>query len=72
MEFLLPVAIGIVNELINQVDELPFGLDKNEMIQYAMKQFDIRMSLLERARGKSPKDLSSLSEETMKTVKEEF
>jgi ribonucleoside-diphosphate reductase beta chain len=72
MEFLLPVAIGIVNELINQVDELPFGLDKEEMIQYAMKQFDIRMSLLERARGKSAKDLSSLSEETMKTVKEEF
>ncbi len=72
MEFLLPVAIGIVNELINQVDELPFGLDKDEMIQYAMKQFDIRMSLLERARGKSAKDLSSLSEETMKTVKEEF
>ena len=72
MEFLLPVAIGVVNELINQVDELPFGLDKEEMTQYAMKQFDIRMSLLERARGKSVKDLSSLSEETMKTVKEEF
>lgn len=72
MEFLLPVAIGVVNELINQVDELPFGLDKDEMIQYAMKQFDIRMSLLQRARGKSPKELSDLSEETMKTVKEEF
>ncbi|MGI6125806.1 MAG: R2-like ligand-binding oxidase [Planifilum sp.] len=72
MEFLLPVAIGVVNELINQVDELPFGLDKEEMTQYAMRQFDIRMSLLERARGKSPKELSRLSEETMKTVKEDF
>ena len=72
MEFLLPVAIGVVNELINQVDELPFGLDKEEMTQYAMRQFDIRMSLVERARGKSPKELSRLSEETMKTVKEDF
>jgi ribonucleoside-diphosphate reductase beta chain len=72
MEFLLPVAIGVVKELINQVDELPFGLDKEEMTQYAMRQFDIRMSLLERARGKSPKELSRLSEETMKTVKEDF
>ncbi len=72
MEFLLPVAIGVVTELINQVDELPFGLDKEEMTQYAMRQFDIRMSLLERAHGKSPKELSRLSEETMKTVKEDF
>lgn len=72
MEFLLPVAIGVVNELINQVDELPFGLDKKEMTQYAMKQFDIRMSLLERARGKSPKEFSGLCEETMKTVKDDF
>jgi ribonucleoside-diphosphate reductase beta chain len=72
MELLLPTAIGVVNELIGQVEVLPFGLDKDEMMQYAMKQFDIRMSLLERAHGKSVEELFDLSEETLKTVKEDF
>ena len=49
MELLLELAIGLVNDLISEVEELPFGLDKNEMVQVAVKQFGSRMNVLERA-----------------------
>jgi ribonucleoside-diphosphate reductase beta chain len=68
MELLLTPAIGVVNDLISQVDELPFGLDKNEMVQFAMKQFGSRMDVLERARHQSVEKIRQVSEEELGEV----
>ncbi|PTX64707.1 ribonucleoside-diphosphate reductase beta chain [Melghirimyces profundicolus] len=65
MELLLEPAIGVVQDIIGQVDELPFGLDKNEMIQTAMKQFGSRMDVLERARNQSLESIQQAREEEM-------
>ncbi|MFC7440698.1 R2-like ligand-binding oxidase [Laceyella putida] len=62
MEMLLPFAIGVVNELFNEIDPYPFGLDKEEFIHFAMKQFQVRMDVLERARGKTLDEIYSVSE----------
>jgi ribonucleoside-diphosphate reductase beta chain len=47
MEFLLPSAIGVVNELWDRIDGNPFGMDKETYIEFAMKQFSVRMDRLE-------------------------
>lgn len=65
MELLLEPAIGVVQDIIGEVDELPFGLDKDEMIQYSMKQFGARMNALERARNLSVEKIQQATEEEL-------
>jgi ribonucleoside-diphosphate reductase beta chain len=65
MELLLPSAIGVVNEVFGEMDPVPFGLDKEEFINYAMKQFQTRMDVLERARGRSLDEIYAVKEETV-------
>ena len=68
MELLMEPAIGLVNDLISEVEELPFGLDKNEMVQVAVKQFGSRMNVLERARNQSVDRIQQAREEEMGEV----
>jgi ribonucleoside-diphosphate reductase beta chain len=62
MELLLPFAIGVVNELLSVIDPQSFDLDKEEFIDFAMKQFQVRMDVLERARGKTINEIYSVNE----------
>jgi ribonucleoside-diphosphate reductase beta chain len=62
MELLLPFAIGVVNELLSVIDPQSFDLDKEEFIDFAMKQFQVRMDVLERARGKTIYEIYSVNE----------
>lgn len=50
---LLTPAIGVVNEIFEQYTELPFGLEVDEFVNYAISQFQKRMDRVERARGMS-------------------
>lgn len=65
MELLLPPAIGVVHEVFGDADPVPFGLDKEDFINYAMRQFQTRMDVLERARGKSLDEIYTAKEETV-------
>ncbi|MCU0511134.1 MAG: R2-like ligand-binding oxidase [Anaerolineae bacterium] len=53
MNTLLLPAVGIIQENFAQYDPMPFGLDLDEFIQYAMMQFQKRMNRIEGARGAS-------------------
>jgi ribonucleoside-diphosphate reductase beta chain len=68
MEMLLPYAIGVVNEIFSGMDPIPFGLDKEEFVQFAMKQFQTRMDILERARGKTIDEIYSVSEDAVGVI----
>lgn len=68
MELLLPFAIGVVNEIFSEMDPFPFGLDKGEFINFAMKQFQARMDVLERARGKTIDEIYSVSERAVGVI----
>ncbi|OYD09638.1 R2-like ligand-binding oxidase [Paludifilum halophilum] len=68
MELLMEPAIGVVHDLIGQVEELPFNLDKNELVQTAIKQFGSRMDVLERARNQSVENIRQAREEEMGEV----
>lgn len=50
---LLTPALGVVNEIFEQYIELPFGLQMDEFVEYAISQFQKRMDRVERARGMS-------------------
>lgn len=62
MELLLPHAIGVVDEIFGSIDPFPFNLKKDEIVGYAMKQFQARMEVLKRARGKTPDEIYSIKE----------
>ncbi len=63
MTELLPVAIGVVNELFECYDELPFGLDLDEFTAYAMGQFQRRFQRIEKARHQTYAEVCRLTEE---------
>jgi ribonucleoside-diphosphate reductase beta chain len=79
IHLLMPYAMGVVQDLFAEMEtpesqqlaqELglegpPFGFDQNEFLTYAMKQFQTRMNVLERARGKSVEEIYGLNEETV-------
>ncbi len=62
MELLLPHAIGVVDEIFGTMDPFPFDLKKDDIVAFAMKQFQTRMEVLRRARGKTPDEIYSISE----------
>jgi ribonucleoside-diphosphate reductase beta chain len=55
LDTLLPAAVGVVQELFAPYgDEVPFGLDPQEFIDYALAQFAHRYEVLEAARDGAP------------------
>ncbi|MBH8585145.1 R2-like ligand-binding oxidase [Thermoactinomyces sp. CICC 10520] len=62
MELLLPHAIGVVDEIFGTMDPFPFDLKKDDIVAFAMKQFQTRMEVLRRARGKTPDEIYSINE----------
>jgi ribonucleoside-diphosphate reductase beta chain len=76
---LMPYAVGVVTELYetleslqtdpdNPLTENPFELDQQDVMDYALKQFQMRMNVLERARGKSVDEIYHVSEATIGVV----
>lgn len=53
MQALIVPAIGVLNEIFDQYPELPFGLEPDELVNFAFSQFQKRISRIERARGMS-------------------
>jgi ribonucleoside-diphosphate reductase beta chain len=51
MEGLLEPALGVIHELFDTYDAMPFGLRIEEFVDYAMRQFEARMAHLEEVRG---------------------
>lgn len=51
MDALLPLSVGIIDEAFAAYDEVPFGLDLDDFVGYAMTQFQKRMDRVEAARG---------------------
>jgi len=51
MNELLPLALGVIDEIFGAYETLPFGLNQEEFVGYAIDQFQKRLAWLERARG---------------------
>jgi len=55
-ELLLP-AVGVVNEIFDLYDPVPFDLQVDVFVNHAMMQFQKRMARIEKARGASLEDV---------------
>ncbi len=53
MQTLIMPAIGVINEVFDTYQEMPFGLEAEDFIAYAFGQFQRRLERIERARGLS-------------------
>jgi ribonucleoside-diphosphate reductase beta chain len=51
METLLEPALGVIHELFDAYDAMPFGLRIEDFVDHAMRQFEARMVHLEAARA---------------------
>jgi ribonucleoside-diphosphate reductase beta chain len=51
MQSLIVPAIGVINEVFDQYQTLPFGLEADDFINYAFGQFQRRLERIERARN---------------------
>ena len=49
MDLLLPPALGVVHEIFSPYDPIPFGVDPEQFLGFAMTQFQYRFSRIERA-----------------------
>jgi ribonucleoside-diphosphate reductase beta chain len=50
MAELMPPAIGVIQEIFERYDEMPFGLEIGDFVDFAQSQFASRLLRLERAR----------------------
>ena len=48
---LLPAALGVVGEVFERYDPVPFGLSPDIFVDFALNQFNKRVERLEKARG---------------------
>jgi ribonucleoside-diphosphate reductase beta chain len=59
MNDLLPHALGVVADTFGCYETMPFGLEEEEFISYALAQFGKRLARIEHARDATP-DMSAL------------
>ena len=57
MDELLTPAVGIVTEIFAVYEELPFGLQLDEFVTFAMTQFGHRRARIEKARGQTLEEI---------------
>jgi len=63
-ELLLP-ALGVITEVFEQYDPVPFGLTEEEFLEYAGNQFQKRISRLEKARGSTLEELDLTTQQAI-------
>ncbi len=58
MESLLEPALGVIHELFDSYESMPFGLVIDDFLGYALSQFEKRLARLEQARRLAPEQLA--------------
>lgn len=58
MESLLDPALGVIHELFDAYESLPFGLVIDDFLGYALGQFEKRLARLEQARKLAPEEVA--------------
>ena len=60
MEELLPFALGVIDETLAPYDPIPFGLRAEDFTDFALAQYQARVSRIERARDRPLAELADL------------
>jgi ribonucleoside-diphosphate reductase beta chain len=63
MEELLPVAMGVIEETLAAYEPIPFGLRPEDFTDFALLQYQQRITRIERARGQSLAEIYSVADD---------
>lgn len=58
MNELLPLALGMIEEVFDSYDPVPFGLEIGDFVEYATAQFQKRYQRVEQARGEGLEEIA--------------
>jgi ribonucleoside-diphosphate reductase beta chain len=61
MNALLTPAVGVIGDIFAAYDPMPFGLQADDFVNYAMDQFSKRYARLEKARGASLEEINRVT-----------
>ncbi len=67
MNELLPYTLGVINDSYDENEEngeLPFDLEREDVLNYAMTQFQKRLERIERARGQTLEEVNQIANAT--------
>ena len=64
---LLPPALGVIGELFQRYDPIPFDLTPDLFVDFALSQFQKRVERLEKARGASLAEIYRLTDQVIDT-----
>ncbi|RMD95646.1 MAG: ribonucleotide-diphosphate reductase, partial [Calditrichaeota bacterium] len=65
MNALLEPALGVINEIFAAYPEMPFGLDLDEFLNFALNQFQKRMDRIERAKSQTLQEVETIALEAL-------
>jgi ribonucleoside-diphosphate reductase beta chain len=63
MEELLPVAMGVIEETLAAYEPIPFGLRPEDFTDFALLQYQQRITRIERARGQSLAEIYAVADD---------
>jgi ribonucleoside-diphosphate reductase beta chain len=62
MNALLPYALGVIGEMFDAYETVPFGLEESEFVDYALSQYGKRYERIEKSRGRTLEELYGLTQ----------
>jgi ribonucleoside-diphosphate reductase beta chain len=63
MNALLPLALGVIGEMFDAYgDDVPFGFQQDEFVEYALGQYARRYERIEKARGRTLEEVYGLTQ----------
>jgi ribonucleoside-diphosphate reductase beta chain len=68
MNALLPAAVGVIGDLFAAHDPMPFDIDLDLFVAYAIDQFSKRYERLEKARGARLEDVNASASATIESM----
>lgn len=67
MNQLLPLGLGIINEVFTLYDPMPFGLKETDFSNFAVSQFTKRLTRIEKARGADLDEINRVTHHIIET-----
>jgi ribonucleoside-diphosphate reductase beta chain len=62
MNHLLPLALGVIDEMFAAYEDVPFGLEQTEFVEYALGQYGKRYERIEKAHGRTLEEIYGITQ----------
>jgi ribonucleoside-diphosphate reductase beta chain len=63
MNALLPIGLGIINDIFSSYEIMPFGLQQNDFTDFALAQFQKRLARIEKAKAADLAEVQQITQQ---------